>query len=93
MTRRKSNRYNVTSAKTEFREFKADVMRQEGYNVDPQHPDDVKYEVAESIGIPLKHGDNGDLTSEKAGKIGGVIGGSMVREMIRMAKQRLEGRE
>ncbi|MFD1178636.1 alpha/beta-type small acid-soluble spore protein [Paenibacillus puldeungensis] len=93
MAKRKSNRHIVAQATPDFRNFKADVMRREGYRVDPQHPDDVKYEVAEAIGIPLKHGDNGDLTSEKAGKIGGVIGGSMVREMIRLAKQGLADRQ
>lgn len=73
--------------------FKAEVMKREGYNVNPQRPDDVKYEVAESLGVPLKAGDNGDLTSAKAGKIGGAIGGSMVREMIRLAKQRLNDQQ
>jgi hypothetical protein len=71
--------------------FKADVMRQEGYAVDPSRPDDVKYEVAQSLGVPLQHGDNGNLTTEDAGRVGGKIGGSMVREMIRLAQQRLSG--
>ncbi|WP_178022487.1 small, acid-soluble spore protein, alpha/beta type [uncultured Paenibacillus sp.] len=69
--------------------FKAEVMMREGYNVNPERPDDVKYEVAQSLGVPLKEGDNGELTAAKAGKIGGAIGGSMVKEMIRLAKQRL----
>ncbi|MGG6312732.1 small, acid-soluble spore protein, alpha/beta type [Paenibacillus macerans] len=69
--------------------FKAEVMKREGYAVNPQRPDDVKFEVAKSLGVPLNEGDNGELTSAKAGKIGGAIGGSMVKEMIRLAKQRL----
>lgn len=69
--------------------FKAEVMRQEGYNVDPKHPDDVKYEVAKELGIPLQAGNNGSLTTESAGQIGGRIGGSMVREMIRLAQEQL----
>lgn len=72
-----------------LQQFKAGVMREEGYKVDPQHPDNVKYEVAKSLGVPLKEGDNGDLTSEQAGKIGGAIGGSMVREMIKLAEKHL----
>lgn len=73
--------------------FKAEVMRREGYAVDPAHPDDVKYEVAKSLGIPLSPGDNGELTTEEAGHIGGKIGGSMVREMIRMAQEKIAQRE
>lgn len=72
--------------------LKADVMRKEGYPVDPQRPDDVKYEVAKEIGVPLKRGDNGKLTTEEAGQVGGKIGGAMVREMIRLAQEQLTRR-
>ncbi|WP_068785831.1 alpha/beta-type small acid-soluble spore protein [Paenibacillus phocaensis] len=70
--------------------FKAEVMKREGYNVNPERPDDVKFEVAQSLGVTMREGDNGDLTTAKAGKVGGVIGGSMVKEMIRLAKERLK---
>ncbi len=69
--------------------FKADVMRREGYDVDPNRPDDVKYEVAEELGVPLQPGGNGDLKTESVGQVGGKIGGSMVREMVRLAEQQL----
>lgn len=72
--------------------LKADVMRKEGYLVDPQRPDEVKYEVAKEIGVPLKRGDNGKLTTEEAGQVGGKIGGAMVREMIRRAQEQLTRR-
>lgn len=65
----------------------------EGYNIPQERPDDVKYEVAQSLGVPLREGDNGDLTTAKAGKVGGVIGGAMVKEMIRLAKQRLNNQQ
>lgn len=69
--------------------FKAEVMRREGYTVDPNRPDDVKYEVAEELGVPLQPDGNGDLTTESVGQVGGKIGGSMVREMVRLAEQQL----
>ncbi|PLR83604.1 MULTISPECIES: alpha/beta-type small acid-soluble spore protein [Bacillus] len=53
------------------------------------NPEDAKYEVAAEQGIPLRKGYNGKLTSEQAGKVGGPLGGNMVREMINMAKQSL----
>ncbi|WP_422614982.1 alpha/beta-type small acid-soluble spore protein [Cohnella caldifontis] len=73
--------------------FKADVMKREGYAVNPSRPDDVKYEVARDLGVPLKPGDNGELSTGSAGKVGGKIGGSMVREMIRLAQERLANRD
>lgn len=86
---RRSRRYAVPGAAQGMQTFKAAVMKQEGYNVDPDHPDDVKYEVAKELGIPLQAGNNGDLTTESAGQVGGRIGGSMVREMVRLAQEQL----
>jgi hypothetical protein len=37
-----------------------------------------KYEVASEVGVPLKQGYNGDLTSAQAGS----IGGAMVKKMV-----------
>jgi small acid-soluble spore protein D (minor alpha/beta-type SASP) len=89
MARRSRRRLLVQGAEQGMHAFKADVMRQEGFAVDPNRPDDVKMEVARSLGVPLVPGDNGDLRTEDAGRIGGKIGGAMVREMIRMAQEKL----
>ncbi len=35
--------------------------------------DNMKYEVASEVGVNLKQGYNGDLTSRDAGRIGGNI--------------------
>ncbi|AIQ45183.1 alpha/beta hydrolase [Paenibacillus sp. FSL R7-0273] len=86
---RRNRKYAVPGAAQGMQSFKAEVMRREGYPVDPNHPDDVKYEVAKELGIPLQPGNNGNLTTEEAGHIGGRIGGSMVREMIRLAQEQL----
>ncbi|MBD2872055.1 alpha/beta-type small acid-soluble spore protein [Paenibacillus arenilitoris] len=90
MARRR--RYSVPGAERGMQQFKAEVMKREGYAVNPERVDDVKYEVAKELGIPLKPGDNGELSTESAGHIGGKIGGSMVREMIRLAQDKLAGR-
>lgn len=91
---RRNRNYIVPGSERGMQAFKGEVMKREGYAVNPNRPDDVKYEVAKDIGVPLKpDGGNGELSTESAGKIGGKIGGSMVREMIRMAQQRLADRE
>ncbi|HPU63636.1 MAG TPA: alpha/beta-type small acid-soluble spore protein [Mobilitalea sp.] len=46
-----------------------------------------KMEVANELGIPLKQGYNGDLTSRQNGS----IGGEMVRRMIRQQEQAMAG--
>jgi hypothetical protein len=89
MARRRGSRPLVPNAGRALDQFKADVMRREGYDV--TRPEQVKYEVAKSLGIPLSSRYNGQLQTEEAGKIGGQIGGAMVREMVRMARQQLAG--
>ena len=44
-----------------------------------------KQEVASEIGVPLKEGYNGDLTSKQAGS----IGGEMVKKMIMKQEQEM----
>lgn len=46
-----------------------------------------KYEVADEIGVPLKHGYNGDLTSYENGSVGGM----MVKKMIRAQEEKMAG--
>ncbi len=47
-----------------------------------------KHEVAGELGINLKQGYNGDLTSREAGS----IGGQMVKKMIESQEQSMSGR-
>ena len=45
-----------------------------------------KEEVASEIGVPLKDGYNGDLTSKQAGS----IGGQMVKKMIMKQEEQMK---
>lgn len=49
--------------------------------------DRFKYEVAQEIGVPLKQGYNGDLTSYQNGS----VGGEMVRRMIKRQEEQMSG--
>ncbi|OAB41517.1 alpha/beta hydrolase [Paenibacillus glacialis] len=93
MMARRKRRYVVPGVEKGMQAFKADVMKREGYAVDPNLPDDVKYEVAKELGVSLHPGDNGGLTTESVGQVGGKIGGAMVREMIRLAQEQLANRK
>ena len=47
-----------------------------------------KMEVASELGVPLKEGYNGDLTSKQNGS----VGGEMVRRMIKRQEEEMSGR-
>lgn len=49
--------------------------------------DRFKMEVASEIGVPLKQGYNGDLTSYQNGS----VGGEMVRRMIKRQEESMSG--
>lgn len=48
--------------------------------------DKFKYEVAAEVGVDLKNGYNGNLSSKDAGK----IGGTMVRKLIEQAENQMK---
>jgi hypothetical protein len=50
--------------------------------------DKMKYEVANEIGVPLKQGYNGDLTSAQTGNVGGY----MVKKMIEAQERQMAGK-
>ncbi|WP_223596299.1 alpha/beta-type small acid-soluble spore protein [Neobacillus bataviensis] len=76
------NKILVPEARRGLDELKAKVAQ-------ASSPEDAKFEAAEEVGVPLQKGYNGQLTSEQAGKVGGRLGGSMVRELVKMAQQNL----
>ena len=49
--------------------------------------DRFKMEVASELGVPLKQGYNGDLTSRQNGS----VGGEMVKRMIRKQEEQMSG--
>lgn len=50
--------------------------------------DKFKFEVANEIGVPLKNGYNGDLTSRQNGSVGGY----MVKKMIEAQEKQMSGK-
>lgn len=50
--------------------------------------DNMKFEIASQVGVNLKQGYNGDLTSRQAGS----VGGQMVKRMIQQYESTISGR-
>ncbi|MEW9053234.1 MAG: alpha/beta-type small acid-soluble spore protein [Neobacillus sp.] len=76
------NKILVPEARRGLDELKAKVAQ-------ASSPENAKFEAAKEVGVPLTNGYNGKLTSEQAGKVGGRLGGSMVRELVKMAQQNM----
>lgn len=49
-----------------------------------------KKEIASHLGIDYDPVSNGDMKAKDAGRIGGFIGGNMVRTLIYIAEQNLQ---
>ena len=50
--------------------------------------DNMKYEIARELGVNLKPGYNGDLTSRE----NGYVGGYMVKRLIEQAERQMAGK-
>lgn len=95
------NRLLVPAARGRLQELKYAIAATTGPLPEPvrdeaefrRQMDRMKFEVAADLGIPLRQGYNGDLTSRQAGRIGGrlggPIGGQMVRALIHQAERTL----
>jgi small acid-soluble spore protein D (minor alpha/beta-type SASP) len=80
----------VSEATDGLNRLKVSVMNKEGFKIPNNEPEQVKMEIAKEQGIVMNEGYNGQLTSREAGKVGGPIGGKMVSELIKMAKNQLK---
>ncbi len=57
-------------------------------NKQNQNLQNMKYEIANELGVNLKQGYNGDLTSKEAG----YVGGYMVKRMIEQVEREMAGK-
>nr|WP_090893003.1 alpha/beta-type small acid-soluble spore protein [Evansella caseinilytica] len=81
----RKNNILVPEAREGLDRLKAKVMN-------TTDPNAAKYEAAQEQGIHFNKGYNGDIKAKDAGKVGGSIGGSMVRELVKMAEQQLKNK-
>jgi len=86
MARKNRNKILVPESRQALDQLKAKVSG-------TSKPEDAALEVAKELGIPLKEGYNGKLTSEEAGKVGGRIGGNMVKELIKIAQESMKKKQ
>ena len=57
-------------------------------NKQNQNLQNMKYEIANELGVNLKQGYNGDLTAKEAG----YVGGYMVKRMIEQVEREMAGK-
>ena len=86
--------YNRTVTKTEVLQRKESIKITNNSSNRTSVPEakealnKFKYEVASELGVPLKEGYNGDLTSRQNGSVGGY----MVKKMIEQQEKQMAGK-
>jgi hypothetical protein len=91
----RKRRILVPEARPALDRLKRELMEEEGLIsrvADRREDGALEEEVAHHIGVPLGQGDNGELTTRQAGKVGGAMGGPMVRKLVEIAQQQLADR-
>ena len=81
--------YTIDSAKNICEIFSRRVFSMSRKNVVPEAKeamDRFKMEAASEVGVNLKQGYNGDLTSKQAGS----VGGQMVKKMIKSYEESMK---
>lgn len=91
--RRRNNQLLVPEAREEMDRLKAWVLKQQtGKQV--RGPVEAKMEMARQAGVSYRpQGYNGEMKTSEAGKMGGPVGGQMVKELIQMTQEELTRRK
>ncbi|MDI3327019.1 MAG: alpha/beta-type small acid-soluble spore protein [Alicyclobacillaceae bacterium] len=80
----------VPEARPALDRLKRDLMEEKGLaSAEAEADRPLEEQVAGRLGIPLGQGDDGRLTTRQAGKVGGAMGGPLVRKLIEMAQEKL----
>jgi len=78
----RKNKLLVPESKAALDQLKARV-------VNVNNPENAKFEAAKDVGVSLNKGYNGQISAKEAGQVGGRLGGSMVKELIKIAQENL----
>jgi small acid-soluble spore protein D (minor alpha/beta-type SASP) len=91
VARRRRNRLLVPEAREALDAIMQSTANHKAANgTNRNQQTEVVGKVAQSLGIPYsQNGDNGNLTTRQAGRIGGQIGGSMVQKLVAIAEEAL----
>ncbi|MCH5583486.1 small, acid-soluble spore protein, alpha/beta type [Shimazuella sp. AN120528] len=89
MSRRRKRRPLVASSRNQLDQLQTKLLSEDlGRSFTSK--DEAKLELAKELGVPLKPGSNRDLRSEDAGKVGGAMGGRLVKELVAMSLKSLQ---
>lgn len=94
MSKRRKRNLLVPEAREALEQMKQLIVASTSEKTPGRAPDNASDNpaktMAKSIGVPYREADNGDMKARDAGKIGGNMGGPMVKRLISMAKQELK---
>ena len=89
MARRKNRSALVPESRSALDQFKKDVLVKDGLISKDTSFKDINVEVGKEVGVPITNVYNGNISTKDAGKVGGQIGGRMVKELVRLAQEEL----
>lgn len=89
MSRRRKRRPLVANARNGLDQLQTKLISQDlGRSF--ANKEEAKLELAKELGVPLKPESNRELRSVDAGKVGGAMGGRMVKELVAMSLKSLQ---
>lgn len=91
MSRRSSRNPLVPESKEALARLRQEVAGEigaptSGVTETHEGPDAITHAIADMYGVPLQEQYNGQLTSHDAGRLGGHLGGQMVKRLIAQAE-------
>ncbi|MCS1350030.1 alpha/beta-type small acid-soluble spore protein [Mechercharimyces sp. CAU 1602] len=82
MTRKRKRRsLLVPAAEAGMEQLKTEIMQKQ-LGRGHVSPEQMKLEIAKELHVPMQVGYNGELKAKQTGKVGGQIGGAMVKELV-----------
>lgn len=89
MSRRRKRKPLIPQARTKLDELQTKLISEE-LGREFRNKEQAKMELAKELGVPLKEGDNASLKAGDAGKVGGAMGGRLVKELVAMSLKSLQ---
>ncbi|SFI95757.1 small, acid-soluble spore protein, alpha/beta type [Thermoflavimicrobium dichotomicum] len=91
MARRKKRQPLVPEARQELDQLQVKLINQ-ALGTQAKNPEEMKMEMAKQLGILYNQQGNEDMKAKDAGKIGGAIGGQLVKKLVQMSLDALSRR-
>ncbi|RAL25591.1 alpha/beta hydrolase [Thermoflavimicrobium daqui] len=88
LPRRRKRRLLVPEAEPKMEKLQMKLLN-ESMGIHASNREEMKVEVAKQLGIPYNQQGNKEMKAKDAGKMGGAMGGQLVKELVQMSLESL----